>query len=319
MEVRSLMRSTLLFLLFCVSCVQAQPVPGPADDLVPVAPDSVIAVINGQKFTVAEFERLTQNLTPHVRNLAAQQPKAYLEQHGLTMTVLAEAEKMKLDQMSPYKEKLAETRRQILLQGMLSERNRAVTIKPEVAKAHFEMKKDQYRQAVVKVLFITRVTEVRNLSDGKVTSRTSPEEAKAKAESLRKKLDDGADFVKLAKEHSDDRATGDKEADFPFPIRAGSTNVPPEIKDAVLAAKAGSIVGPVEHDAGWYLFRVDSIGMPEFESVRADIEKELRDAAVRAWIDGMKAKTTVTLENEPFWKAFAKLNPETPKPVEEAK
>src|SRR5688572_30544287 len=70
------------------------------------SPDTVVATVNGQKFTVRDFEQLVANMTPQMRESAMKQPRALLEQFALFQNILAEAEKSKLDQQSPYKERI---------------------------------------------------------------------------------------------------------------------------------------------------------------------------------------------------------------------
>jgi parvulin-like peptidyl-prolyl isomerase len=87
-----------------------------------------------------------------------------------------------------------------------------------------------------------------------------------------------------------------------------SANVPQHIRDAVLKAKPGSLVGPVEHTTGWYFFRVEERNTAPFSEVKAEIEKELRDEAVRRFVEEARKKSIATLDHEPFWNTFIAAN-----------
>src|SRR4051794_885906 len=118
------MSRLLPLVIFTLSCAFAQ---GPAatpkapqgSEIITITPDTVIATVNGRKFTAGEFERMTQNLTPQMRQLAATQPKSFLEQYAYADTLAKEAEKANVAQMSPYRERLEDARRQILAQGLI--------------------------------------------------------------------------------------------------------------------------------------------------------------------------------------------------------
>ena len=80
------------------------------------------------------------------------------------------------------------------------------------------------------------------------------------------------------------------------------------MRTPLLAAKVGDIVGPIQHNSGYYLFRVDGIEQASFESVKDEIEKNMRQVAVNRWIDDLQKKSTVTLDHDAFWKTFLAAN-----------
>jgi parvulin-like peptidyl-prolyl isomerase len=230
-------------------------------------PDAVIATVNGKKFTAGDYQRLLLNMTPQMREAAMKQPRAMLEQYALFQNILEEAEKSKLDQQMPYVERIAEARRQILVQARINDQSNAVVVSPDEVKKYYDENRQRYAEAKAKVIFISQISDERRL-DGSVTKKREPEESKKLANEVVAKLKSGADFVELAKQHSDDASTADKGADFPDAIRGTSSSVPQNVRDAVLKAKDGDIVGPLEHETGYYIFRVQSVQLAPFESSR---------------------------------------------------
>ena len=298
MKTRMSFRRTLLVPLVATSLFgqaqenKAEPASGP---------EMVVATVNGRKLTAKEFEAMMQSLPVQTRQTAEQQPQQFLEQYALFENILAEAEKNKLSEQPLYKAKLADARRQILVQAQLNEKTNQTTILPEAQKAFYEANREKFQQVKAKVLFVSRASTTTGLTDGQIRSATGEKEATAKAESLAKQLREGADFVALAKEHSDDASTSATGADFPTPIRANSENVPPDIRSALLAAKPGDIVGPLSHDTGFYLFRVESKGIGTFDEVKDEVYRHLKDQAVRAWLDETRKRSTVTIENQKYF------------------
>ena len=257
--------------------------------------DTVVATVNGQKLTLRDFNALVARADAPTKELAQKQPEEFLRQLALLQLISEEAEKSKLDQMSPYRERIAEQRRQLLFQARIDEQSKASTPTDEQIMKAFEARRASEAEARVKVIFISLISQTRALKDDTVVSTSGPEQARKKAEAVLKRAKAGEDFAKLAKELSDDPATIEKDADFPEPVRATSANIPTNMRDAIMAAKVGDIVGPIQHDTGYYIFRVESSGAPEFAKVKEEITAELRNQAMKKWIEEMRTKATVTV------------------------
>ena len=274
----------------------------------PIAPpaEAVVAVVNGRRITKSDYQRMLEAQDPNMRALAQKQPKAFLEQFAMYETVLAAAEKAGLDQQSPFKERIAMSRRQILVTGLIDERHKAFNASPAEIEQHYQKTKDNYRQAIVRVIFISGVMETRNLDTKQVTKAATPEEIQAKAEAAARRAREGEDFAAIARELSDDPASGRKGGEFPHPIRPNSTNVPPNMRDAILAAKAGEVVGPIKHTTGFYVFKIESNGQATLEQVREDIVKELKDTRLKQWLDEFKKSSSATVEDETLLSEAAK-------------
>jgi parvulin-like peptidyl-prolyl isomerase len=290
------------FRLFCLClaayCSFAQS--GAQTDTPAVTPDTVVATVNGQKFTARDYEQLLANMTPQVREAAIKQPRTVLEQYAIFQVILAEAEKSKLDQQSPYKERIAEARRQILVQAQINDKSSSIVVSPDEVKKSYDENRSRYAEAKAKVIFISRVMNSQSL-DGAVQEKRDPEQSKKLAADIVAKLKAGADFANLAKEHSDDASTSDKGADYPDAIRSTSASIPQNIRDAILNANAGDLLGPLEHETGYYIFRVESIGLTPFEQVKNDLYNELKEAGVKKWLEETKNRSSVTINNDVFF------------------
>jgi foldase protein PrsA len=287
----------LLLLALCAfpQTSTSQPVIAPE-----VTPDTVIATINGQKFTARQYQQLLANIPQQMRETAMKQPRALLEQYAMFQNILAEAEKSKLDQQSPYSDQIAEARRQILVQAQINDKQSSVVVSPDEVKKFYDDNRERYAEVKAKVIFISLVSNEQTLDGTKKTSR-GPEESKKLAHDVVSKLKGGGDFVQLAKEYSDDGSTAEKGADFPDAIRSTSASVPQNIREVILKANNGDILGPLEHETGFYIFRIESMALTPFEQVKGDIYNELKQAGLKKWLDETKNRSTVTIENEAFF------------------
>lgn len=264
--------------------------------IVPNAPDRVLATINGQKFTQADFDRLVSGMTPELRKAALQQPRALLEQLATFQILLADAEKSKLAERSPYREQLADSRRQILVQAQLHELSKAVSIEPEQIKKQYDENRTRYTEAKAKVLFISGISKESGLDGGNAKVR-EPEESAKLAHQLVAKLKAGEDFAKLAKQFSDDGTTAETGADYPDVIRGTSAGIPQKMRDAILEAEPGALLGPFEHETGFYIFRVESVSRKSFDEASKEILEELKQAHVQQQLDAARARATVQIES----------------------
>jgi hypothetical protein len=296
------MRRAFPFILLAVTCIQAQ-----STGLVENTPDTVIAVVNGRKFTVGDLERILPSLPPNLQSLFSQKPKDALEQYALGEVLTQEAERLKLQNQEPYRQQLENARRQVLAQAVMKEKGEKFPLPAEDVRKYYDANIDNFRQAWVKIIFVGRAV-ISQKVDGTPAPVPDAKELKAKAELVTKQAREGQDFAALAKKYSDDSSTADKGGALPFPIRADLQSIPAELRDQVLKAETGSIIGPYEHQTGWYILRVDKLETAPFESVQAEIEKKMKDAVLKRWVEEMKTKSSVKMENQPFWDTFRESN-----------
>jgi len=141
---------------------------------------------------------------------------------------------------------------------------------------------------------LTNVTQARAAA---VAAGAQGPEAQAKAEALVRQARAGADFVKLVKENSGDKTSLAKDGDFP-PIRKSDAQVPPEIKNALFAAKPGEVTDPLRQPRGFYVFRIQESGPQPLEEVQKSITDELKSTQLRTWMDELKNSVDVKMEGE---------------------
>ena len=121
---------------------------------------------------------------------------------------------------------------------------------------------------------------------------------KAKAEGLLKRLQDGEDFAKLAKEFSQDPGSAAQGGDLGLAER--KTFVGP-FADAAFGMKVGEIKGPVKTQFGYHILKLEAIQPATektFEQARADLETEYRrNEAERLYNDAADQLADAALQN----------------------
>lgn len=271
------MKSSILLALALCSVIFAQDLP----------PDTIVARVGGKSFTAAELTAILRVNPPEAQKNMMKDPKAFVEQLGLIRALAAMAEKAKLDQESPTKERLEAFRSQTLAQAQITAAIESTLVSAEDQKKFYEANRDRFTQAKVKVLFVAK------------KALTEPE-MKAKADKLLAEIRAGGDFVKLVKEHSDDRESAAKNGDFDqFPR---SDKLPENIRTAISSLKPGQVSDPVRVTNGYYLFRLEELTTQSYDQVRDDIFMEIRQSRFNEWLEKIRKSLDVKIENEAFFK-----------------
>lgn len=292
------MKICCLSLFLCLLPAWAQVKP---QDVKPenVKPETVVAVVNGKPYTAADIDRMLAPLSPVRQQMAHRDPKAFLEEFALFDLIAGMAEKSKVYEKSPYKEQIAEMRRQIIVQAQVNEYKNSLPIMPADQKKYYDANIDKYKETKVKMIFIPFAAAPVVDANGKKPLTESA--AKAKAESVVNLARGGVDFVKLVKEHSEDPGTLGRDGDLGIGIRPSATNVPENVKKAVLAMKQGDISDPLKQQNAYVVVRAESIAVAPYESVKDDIFREMKDVEVRNLIDETRKKATVKIENNAYF------------------
>jgi peptidyl-prolyl cis-trans isomerase C len=273
------------------------PQPAPAAPAAPITPTTVVLEANGKKYTAAEIDKLVESLPPQYQQAAKTNPLA-LSQVFLIKRLVDDAEKAGLDKQSPYKEQLDYNRMQLLATAEMNTYGNKLAVPPEDQEKYYQANPNKFRQAKVRVIYLTfNPTPDKTGSDGKKL-RTEAE-AKAKIEDLRKQIDGGADFGKLARENSDDKTSAAKDGDFG--IMKQSSTYPEAIKAAVFGLKAGEVSQPVRQPNGFYLIRVDEIVTQPFKDVSSEIFQQIKQERLNEYIKGLQTQYQVKVENPAYF------------------
>ncbi len=122
-------------------------------------------------------------------------------------------------------------------------------------------------------------------------------ETEEEALALIEALNGGADFAELAKEKS----TGPSGPNGGALGWFGKGMMVPEFEAAVLTLEVGTVSAPVQTQFGWHVVKLNEsrpVDAPDLETVRAEIEAELQQAAVQETIASLTAAANVTRSEE---------------------
>jgi len=117
------------------------------------------------------------------------------------------------------------------------------------------------------------------------------------AQGLKKRLDDGEDFAKVAKEESEDPESAARGGDIGYVLHGVA---PPELDKAAFSMEVGQTSAPILTDAGYNIIRVTekrAAEPPEFDRFKDDLASFLGNMNFRkkldAFVKGLRDKAVI--------------------------
>ncbi len=183
------------------------------------------------------------------------------------------AEKLKLDQQSPWKEKLQSDRKQIMAQAYVNQMGKDTSIAPGTdPQQYYNSHPADFDQVKLSGILI-RFNPPGTPASGTTVSRTEAD-AQQKANEVEKKIKDGGDFSALARTDSDQQQSSVRGGDLGT-YTMGDPNLPPDVKAAVGKLQTGQVSEPIRVPGGYFILKVDSRSKLPFDQVRAGIVQKL--------------------------------------------
>lgn len=130
-----------------------------------------------------------------------------------------------------------------------------------------------------------------------VNDKLTDEQAKAKLDEAKKRLEQGEDFAKLATELSQDPGSATNGGDLGY---AGPGVYDPAFEEALYALKQGEVSAPVRTDYGWHLIKllgVQAADVPSFDSLKEKLVKDIKAPRVeQRFVEATKALEDAAFE-----------------------
>ncbi|WP_036229871.1 peptidylprolyl isomerase [Marinobacterium jannaschii] len=133
----------------------------------------------------------------------------------------------------------------------------------------------------------------------KATEIRNDAQSKRKAEEIYRRLQDGEDFATLARQFSDDAASGSEGGDLEW-VQAGQ--MVPEFEKVMYETRKGNISRPFKSRFGWHLLtvrdiRTEDIGKTVQENrARASIRKRRFNEELNSWLRELRSQAYVEIK-----------------------
>jgi parvulin-like peptidyl-prolyl isomerase len=267
-----------------------------AGSLPDVPPDTVILRIGDEKITAGEFAMFIETLPEQVRAQARGSARKQLAENLVKVKLIAqEARRKQADQEKPFKVQAAYQLDNLLAVYYLNSYLKTAKISDEEMKKYYDEHKKDYESMRARHILIrfagSQVPLKPNQKD------LTNEEALAKAQELRKRLQAGADFAQVAKEESDDAGSGANGGSL-GEFRHGAMVGP--FDQAASTLPLGEISEPVKTQYGYHIIQVQAREAKTFDEVKDEIDKKLRPQLTEKFIAELRTKAPVTMDENYF-------------------
>lgn len=286
----------IALLLTPAVCLLAQgPGPKPAQPaFTPSVPaDKVVVSIGDMKLTAAQFNQLIDMLPEQNRSSARGSGRREFANEIVRVLVLAEeGKRRKLDETPAYKVQ-AEFQSENLLAGKaFAELSK---VDDTELKKYYDAHQSDFEQVRARHILIRAAGSPMAVDPAK-KELTDPE-ALAKAQDLRKKIQDGADFAAVASQESDDTGSKANGGDLNF-FHHGQM-VPP-FEEAAFKLKVGELSEPVKSPFGYHLIKVEARNSGTFEEAKPEIQRRLQPQKAQAALEDLVKKAPAVLDPDFF-------------------
>jgi hypothetical protein len=297
-------------------CAMAQPTPPKAADTHPpvmtgpdgatmplqiapppptLPPDRVVVKVGEIAITAGQLDQILEAYSDTQRVFVnGPGRQAFIDQLVRVLTLAQEGKRRKLDQTDLFHNQLTFSAAGILSAHTEIEIRKNLKIDDGMLQNYMNEHPLDYMQVRARHILIRMQGSAAPLQPGKPDLTEA--EALAKAQELRKKIDEGQDFAKLASAESDDASTSEKGGDLGFFKRG---QMPPSFEEAAYKLKPGEVSQPVKTSVGYTLLKVEEIKpIRSFELLRPDLERNLRMELGKKYVDDLRALTKVEIDPE---------------------
>lgn len=284
----ALLIATALTAATAAHAEDAAPATGPGAMMLQAAqknnegPDYVIMKIGSDEVKRSELEKVWKVIfpggnAPDFDTLDSRVKNNLLRGVANEHMLLKEAKKSPLVDSPTVKDRLRTAENQILIQEFLKEKT-----------------KEAVTEEKLKALYDTQIKN-RPASQEEVHARHILLKTEADAKAIAKKLKKGGDFAAVAKEKSEDKASGSSGGELGW---FTADRMTPEFSKAAFALKKGEVSEPVKTDFGWHVIKLEDRRVappPSFESLKEELKNQLGREAVAAYIADLSKNQTVTV------------------------
>lgn len=236
-------------------------------------------VISGAGISIrqSEFEAAMKSLPQQYQDYAMGPGRKQFAEDFLRMKILAAAgKKAGLDRTPEVVQQLEMMRDNLVANAQLERIRATATVTEEELRAAYEAAKKEYEFAQARhVLIAFQGSPAAQSGKPELTE----EEAKAKAEAIRARLEQGESFDEIAKAESDDTGSGAQGGSLGEFSRG---QMVPEFEEAAFGTAVGQLSPVVRTQFGYHVLRVDGRGTKPFEEVRAVLERAEKERKLQA-------------------------------------
>ena len=211
-----------------------------------------------KKITAKEFDSYIEGLPEQLRQQARGPLKRQMAEQIVRVKLLSEeAKKQGLAEEPAMKSRIAFQVENLLAGAAYNSMLAKAQVDDESAKKYYDEHKNEWEEVSARHILVKYKGSPVPVREGK--PELTEEQALAKAQELRKKVVDGADFAAIAKAESDDTQSGSNGGDLGTFKR---NSMVPEFEKTAFALPVGQVSEPIKTQFGYHVINVEKHDTP---------------------------------------------------------
>ncbi|HXI12119.1 MAG TPA: peptidylprolyl isomerase [Thermoanaerobaculia bacterium] len=256
-----------------------------------VATDPVLATVNKMEIRQSEFDIALASVPENMRmSLASVPARRELLDELIKMKLLeSEARRLGVEKDPAVASRVSMATGNILANAAI-EKLATQPVADAELRALYAKNQKEFEGLKVSQLTIAYAGGAVPSAKGKTLS---PAAAKARAQSLVRRIRAGESFETIARAESDDRQSAAQGGDMGVVTRG---MMPPELEQSLFSLPEGSVSEPIQSRFGFHIFKVTGRATKTLEESRPLLEREGKRDRVQKIIADLRQKATVKFE-----------------------
>lgn len=250
----------------------------------------VLVTIDKEQITMEEFNKELDKIPMNMKMAVATESgkKSYLDRLIIKKLLLKEANKDKMENEKEFQTRLLDIKEQLLIESLLKKKIASDSqLGDEELKKYYDANKDKFKKE-------------KEINTRHILLKTEEE-----AKQVKEKLQNGDDFVELAKKYSIDPNAKTTGGEIGFHPKG---TLLPEYEDtAFKLAKVGQISGIVKTQYGYHIIRLDGTKPPAFVSfdevkdfIKQQLAQDKQKELIEKYIEDLKKNAKITINENLF-------------------
>jgi peptidyl-prolyl cis-trans isomerase C len=255
-----------------------------------VAPDKVIITVGEQKITAKQFDEIISALPQQYQASARGNARKQFADNLVRILVLSQEGKRRgLDETAQFKTQVQFQNANILAGITYDQMGKEAKIDDAEVRKYYDEHRKDFDEVHARHILVRMKGSPLPVKPGQ--KDMTEDEALAKAQEVKKKLEGGADFATLAQQESDDTGSGPHGGDLGF---FHQNQMVPAFAEAAFKMKPGEVSEPVKTQFGYHIIKVEAV--KSYDELRPEIEKKLRPEMAQKAMDDLQKKSGVELD-----------------------
>jgi peptidyl-prolyl cis-trans isomerase C len=246
----------------------------------------ILVTIDKEKITMEEFNKELDKIPMNMKMAVATESgkKNYLDRLIMKKLLLMEANKDKIENEKEFQTRLIDIKEQLLIESLLKKKISSDSqLNDEELKKYYDANKDKFKKG-------------EEINTRHILLKTAEE-----AKQIKEKLQNGEDFVELAKKYSIDPNAKTTGGEIGFHPKGA---IFPEYEEAAFKlTKVGQISSIVKTQYGYHIIRLEGTKPPAFVSfdevkdfIKQQLVQEKQKELVEKYIGDLKKNAKITID-----------------------